>query len=87
MYHPTLEDVTSRYSFEEYVEKLERSKKFAAAGIAKIVMPEGWAPRRGSYDALELELPRPIRQHATGRQGLYRLLLVAQRKLPLSEFK
>jgi len=30
---------------------------------------------------------RPIRQHATGRQGLYRTLLVEQRSLPLASFK
>ena len=30
---------------------------------------------------------RPIRQHATGRQGLYRTLLVEQRSMRLGDFK
>jgi [histone H3]-trimethyl-L-lysine9/36 demethylase len=30
---------------------------------------------------------RPIRQHATGRQGLYRTLLVENRSMPLQNFK
>jgi hypothetical protein len=40
--HATLDDI--RKPFEAFIEKHE--KKIAQAGIAKIVVPEGWTPRR-----------------------------------------
>jgi hypothetical protein len=76
VFHPTLHDVNSM-TFVEYVERVvEKSKAFREAGICRIVAPDGWAPRKTGYNRLNFELPRPIRQHATGRAGLYRTLLV-----------
>ncbi|KAL4425515.1 hypothetical protein ABPG75_009531 [Micractinium tetrahymenae] len=86
VFRPTLAEVHGS-SFVEYVEKLERSKAFREAGICKIVAPDGWAPRRQGYNRLNFDLPRPIRQHATGRQGLYRTLMVEAKKMRLDEFR
>lgn len=86
VFHPTIQEVNGM-TFVEYVERLERQKSFREAGICKIVAPDGWAPRRTGYSRLNFELPRPIRQHATGRQGLYRTLMVEGRRMALDEFR
>lgn len=57
VFRPTLAEVQGS-SFVEYVEKLERSKAFREAGICKIVVPEGWSPRRQGYNRLNFDLPR-----------------------------
>ncbi|KAG7667735.1 hypothetical protein Ndes2526B_g01867 [Nannochloris sp. 'desiccata'] len=85
VFRPTLEQVRN-LTFAQYVESVE--PKWLHVGICRIVAPEGWTPRRAGYDDLHhLTLPRPIRQHATGRQGLYRTLLVEQRSVNLPTFK
>jgi jumonji domain-containing protein 2 len=87
VFHPTLHDVNSM-TFVEYVERVvEKSKAFREAGICRIVAPDGWAPRKTGYNRLNFELPRPIRQHATGRAGLYRTLLVESKAMPLGDFR
>ncbi|GLI59739.1 hypothetical protein VaNZ11_001689, partial [Volvox africanus] len=64
------------------IEKHEN--KISQAGIAKIVAPEGWSPRRQGYsDDLDFIIERPIRQHATGSRGLYRGLYIEETPLSL----
>ncbi|EFJ44031.1 Jumonji domain-containing protein [Volvox carteri f. nagariensis] len=79
--YPTLEDIQK--PFEAFIEKHEYS--IAQAGIAKIVAPEGWSPRRQGYpDDLDFNIERPIRQHATGSRGLYRGLYIEEKPMSLS---
>jgi jumonji domain-containing protein 2 len=77
VFHPTLEDLNG--PFELYIEKIE--KRIAKAGIAKIVAPAGWTPRRGGYDDVDVRIERCIKQVATGSRGLYRFLLVEQKPM------
>ena len=46
---------------------------------AAVVPPQGWTPRKQGYcpSDIDLQIPHPIRQIATGSRGLYRLLLVS----------
>lgn len=83
--YPTLEELGG--SFEAYIEKHER--KIAEFGICKIVPPPGWTPRKKGYsDDLDLTIDRAIRQHATGKRGLYRALYLEQHAMSLkTEFK
>ncbi|KAK9828707.1 hypothetical protein WJX72_001637 [[Myrmecia] bisecta] len=86
VFHPTLRDLGG--SFETFVESVER--RFAQVGICKIVAPKSWTPRKAGYDDdnIECEIPRPIRQHATGTRGLYRTLLVEAKPMSLlKDFK
>ena len=47
---------------------------------AAVVPPKGWTPRKQGYSPdLDLRIPHPIRQLATGSRGLYRLLLVSSK--------
>ena len=58
VFHPTLRDVNG--SWEAYIESIER--RFAHVGLAKIVPPKGWTPRKAGYsDDFDFPIPRPIR--------------------------
>lgn len=82
VFHPTWRDVNG--SWEAYIESIER--RFANVGLAKIIPPKGWTPRKTGYkDDLDYEITRPIRQHATGKRGLYRTLLVEQKPMSLAK--
>eukprot|EP00242_Pyramimonas_sp_CCMP2087_P000247 CAMPEP_0198229740 /NCGR_PEP_ID=MMETSP1445-20131203/114280_1 /TAXON_ID=36898 /ORGANISM="Pyramimonas sp., Strain CCMP2087" /LENGTH=830 /DNA_ID=CAMNT_0043910213 /DNA_START=305 /DNA_END=2798 /DNA_ORIENTATION=+ len=75
-----------RGPFERYVETIE--PQFAHVGICKIVPPKAWLPRKAGYDDIDGLIPKPIRQHATGRQGLFRTLLVEGKPMSVrDEFK
>lgn len=57
------------------------------AGLAKIIPPEGWCPRKGGYDDIDLMIPAPISQVVTGRQGLYQQYNVQQKAMHVKEFQ
>lgn len=80
--YPTMEDMMG--GFEAYIEKHE--KKIAQAGLVKIVPPAGWQARKAGYpDNLDFTINSPIRQHATGRGGIYRMLYVEQKAMSLKD--
>jgi jumonji domain-containing protein 2 len=82
VFHPTWRDVNG--SWEAYIESIER--RFANVGLAKIIPPKGWTPRKAGYtDDFDFDIARPIRQHATGKRGLYRTLLVEQKPMSLAK--
>jgi len=81
VFYPTLAEVQS-LTFGEYVEKLERESDLLQVGIARIVAPDGWAPR-ASYEGVDFVVPRPVRQHASGGRGVYRTCLLEERQLSL----
>lgn len=85
VFRPSLEEFRNT-SLEEFVAKHEGACQ--SAGVFKIEAPEGWRPRTSrGYDAVDLTVPRPIRQHAMGRAGSYRAVLVESKDLPVAEFK
>ncbi len=55
-----------------------------SVGICKIIAPKGWTPRAAGYENLDHAIPRPIRQHATGRRGVYRMLNEGRRAMSLA---
>lgn len=83
--HASAQDMAG--NFEAFIEKHER--KIAKAGLAKIVPPPGWEARKGGYPgSLDFQINRPIRQHATGRSGIFRMLYVEQKDMSLQrEFR
>ena len=78
VFHPTLKEMEA--GLEAYVSRIER--RAGGAGLAKIVPPKGWTPRKAGYGGgWDVPIQRPIRQHATGTRGLYRTLLIETRPL------
>ncbi|XP_031556170.1 lysine-specific demethylase 4C-like [Actinia tenebrosa] len=72
-------------NFSDYIRKME-SQGAHRAGIAKIIPPKGWIPRR-NYSTVDVEIPAPIHQVITGTQGLFQLFNVQKKKLSYKEFK
>ena len=66
-------------SLEKYVESIE--EQLEEYGIGRIVPPAGWTPRRRGYDDVDFRVEKAITQHATGRKGLFRTLLVEKKPL------
>ncbi|XP_015912038.1 lysine-specific demethylase 4A [Parasteatoda tepidariorum] len=83
VFRPTMEEFKH---FSKYIEYIE-SQGAHRAGLAKIIPPEGWIPRRNGYDDIDLVIPSPITQMVTGRQGLYQQLNISQKCLTVGEFR
>lgn len=61
VYRPTLKEMEA--GLEAYVHRIEREGgRFATAGLAKIVPPAGWTPRRAGYNnRWDVTIDRPIK--------------------------
>lgn len=58
------------------------------AGIAKVVPPKEYVPRKGGYgDIDDLEIPAPISQIVTGKQGLYQQINIQKKAMTVREFR
>ena len=85
VFYPTLEEMRSM-SLEKYVESIE--DELEEYGIGRIVPPAGWTPRKRGYDDVDFRVEKAITQHATGRKGLFRTLLVEKKPLSVKhDFK
>ena len=85
VFYPTLEEMRTM-SLEKYVESIE--EQLEEYGIGRIVPPKGWTPRRRGYDDVDFTVEKAITQHATGRKGLFRTLLVEKKPLSIkNDFK
>ncbi|KAK0069712.1 lysine-specific demethylase 4B-like isoform X1 [Biomphalaria pfeifferi] len=56
-------------------------------GLAKIIPPKEWVPRKNGYDDIDLMIPAPIEQIVTGHQGLYTQFNVQKKALHVKEFE
>lgn len=61
VYRPTLKEMEA--GLEAYVHRIEREGgRFATAGLAKIIPPAGWTPRRAGYNnRWDVTIGRPIK--------------------------
>ncbi|MEW5315471.1 MAG: hypothetical protein WDW38_006897 [Sanguina aurantia] len=83
VFYPSMADMAG--SFEDYIVRHE--KRFAGVGICKIVAPSSWTPRKAGYTPVpDMHLARPIRQHATGSKGTFRMLMLEAKPMHLEEF-
>ncbi|XP_015592194.1 lysine-specific demethylase 4A isoform X2 [Cephus cinctus] len=73
--------------FSKYVEYME-SKGAHKAGLAKVIPPKEWVPRKGGYnlDDLNLTIPAPICQVVTGKQGLYQQINIQKKSTTVKEY-
>jgi len=70
IFYPTLNDMHS--SFEAYISSIQG--EISKYGICRIIPPKEWKPQKVRHT--DFYVPKPIKQHATGRRGLFRTLLV-----------
>lgn len=86
--------MTFRPSYEEfkdfsgYIEYME-SRGAHLAGLAKVIPPPEWQPRKSGYDIdqINMTIPAPICQVVSGKQGEYQQINVLKRSMTLRQFK
>ncbi|GAB6026609.1 Lysine-specific demethylase 4C [Chamberlinius hualienensis] len=84
IFRPTMEEFKDFASYIDYME----SKGAHKAGLAKVIPPKEWCPRKGGYDDIDnVVIPSPISQMVTGRQGLYQQLNIQKKAMTVKEFK
>ncbi|XP_012288456.1 lysine-specific demethylase 4A isoform X2 [Orussus abietinus] len=84
VFTPTFEEFKD---FTKYVEYME-SKGAHKAGLAKVIPPPEWIPRKGGYNLndLNLSIPAPICQVVTGKQGLYQQINIQKKSMTVKEY-
>ncbi|XP_046732188.1 lysine-specific demethylase 4A isoform X2 [Silurus meridionalis] len=82
-FYPTMEEFKS---FSRYIAYME-SKGAHRAGLAKIVPPKEWKPRRSYDDIDDLLIPAPIQQVVTGQSGLFTQYNIQKKPMTVKEFR
>lgn len=85
VFRPTWEEFKNFPKYLEYMESQGAHK----AGLAKVVPPKEWIPRRNGYDNLDdinVVIPAPICQVVTGKQGLYQQFNIQKKPLTVKQF-
>ncbi|XP_012165307.3 lysine-specific demethylase 4C [Bombus terrestris] len=85
VFRPTYEEFKD---FTKYVEYME-SKGAHKAGLAKVIPPVEWIPRKRGYnlDDMDLTIPAPICQVVTGKQGLYQQINIQKKSMTVKEYR
>ncbi|XP_057697446.1 lysine-specific demethylase 4B [Corythoichthys intestinalis] len=82
-FRPTMEEFKD---FAKYVAYME-SEGAHRAGLAKVIPPEGWKPRK-SYEAIEnMVIPAPISQVVTGQSGLFTQYNIQKKSMTVGEYR
>ncbi|XP_029905184.1 lysine-specific demethylase 4B isoform X2 [Myripristis murdjan] len=82
-FHPTMEEFKN---FGKYIAYME-TQGAHRAGLAKVIPPKGWKPRR-SYDTIEdMVIPAPIMQVVTGQSGLFTQYNIQKKSMTVGEYR
>ncbi|XP_049541544.1 probable lysine-specific demethylase 4B [Anopheles darlingi] len=84
VFRPTWEQFTNFSKYIEFIESLGAHR----AGLAKIIPPPEWVPRKRGYDldGLNLTIPAPICQVVAGKLGLYQQINIQKNPLTVKQF-
>uniref|UniRef100_A0A182MCY1 [histone H3]-trimethyl-L-lysine(9) demethylase n=1 Tax=Anopheles culicifacies TaxID=139723 RepID=A0A182MCY1_9DIPT len=84
VFRPTWEEFKDFPKYIEYIESQGAHK----AGLAKIIPPPEWVPRKMGYnlDSLDITIPAPICQVVAGKQGLYQQINIQKNPLTVKQF-
>uniref|UniRef100_A0A8C7PL00 [histone H3]-trimethyl-L-lysine(9) demethylase n=1 Tax=Oncorhynchus mykiss TaxID=8022 RepID=A0A8C7PL00_ONCMY len=82
-FHPTTEEFQN---FSRYIAYME-SQGAHKAGLAKIVPPKDWKPRKSYDDIDDLVIPAPIQQVVTGQSGLFTQYNIQKKPMTVREFR
>ncbi|XP_037229376.1 lysine-specific demethylase 4C isoform X2 [Falco biarmicus] len=72
--------------FNKYLAYME-SQGAHRAGVAKVIPPKEWKPRKHYNDIEELVIPAPIQQIVTGQAGLFTQYNIQKKPMTVKEFK
>ncbi|XP_055532888.1 probable lysine-specific demethylase 4B isoform X2 [Wyeomyia smithii] len=84
VFRPTWEEFKDFPKYIQHIESLGAHR----AGLAKIIPPPEWKPRKAGYDldGLNLTIPAPICQVVAGKQGLYQQINIQKNPLTVKQF-
>ncbi|XP_013978647.1 LOW QUALITY PROTEIN: lysine-specific demethylase 4A [Salmo salar] len=82
-FHPTKEEFKD---FSRYIAYME-SQGAHRAGMAKVIPPKDWKPRRTYDDIDDLVIPAPIQQVVTGQSGLFTQYNIQKKPMTVREFR
>ncbi|KAJ8375233.1 hypothetical protein SKAU_G00058130 [Synaphobranchus kaupii] len=82
-FYPSKEEFKN---FNRYIAYME-SQGAHKAGMAKVVPPKDWKPRRSYDDIDELVIPAPIQQVVTGQSGLFTQYNIQKKPMTVREFR
>ncbi|MEE6459141.1 hypothetical protein FKM82_000554 [Ascaphus truei] len=82
-FRPTLEEFKD---FNKYLVYME-SKGAQRSGLAKVIPPKGWKPKRHYDDIDDLVIPAPIQQMVTGQSGLFTQYNIQKKPMTVKEFR
>ncbi|TRZ02635.1 hypothetical protein DNTS_000621 [Danionella cerebrum] len=72
--------------FNRYIAYME-AQGAHRAGMAKVVAPKDWKPRRTYDDIDDLVIPTPIQQVVTGQSGLFTQYNIQKKPMTVREFR
>ncbi|TSN95716.1 Lysine-specific demethylase 4C [Bagarius yarrelli] len=82
-FYPTMEEFQD---FNKYLVYME-SQGAHRAGLAKVIPPKGWKPRRTYDDIDDLVIQAPIQQMVAGQSGLFTQYNIQKKSLSVQEFR
>ncbi|XP_037954475.1 probable lysine-specific demethylase 4B isoform X3 [Teleopsis dalmanni] len=85
VFHPTWEEFKDFPKYINYIESQGAHK----AGLAKVVPPPEWVPRKSGYedlDALNITIPAPICQVVSGQQGHFQQINIQKKAMTVKQF-
>ncbi|BET00076.1 jmjN domain [Nesidiocoris tenuis] len=85
VFRPTWDEFKNFANYIEYIESCGAHK----AGLAKIIPPPEWVPRKEGYDVskINITIPAPICQVVTGKQGLYQQINITKKSISVPEYQ
>ncbi|XP_041447462.1 lysine-specific demethylase 4B isoform X2 [Xenopus laevis] len=82
-FRPTLEEFQDFGKYMAYIE----SHGAHRAGLAKVIPPKQWRPRRTYDDLDEMVIPAPIQQVVTGQSGLFTQYNIQKKPMTVGEYR
>ncbi|KAG4069071.1 hypothetical protein HA402_008382 [Bradysia odoriphaga] len=84
VFRPTWDEFKDFKKFVEYMESQGAHK----AGLAKVIPPKEWVPRKKGYDldTIPITIPAPICQVVAGKNGLYQQINIQKKSLTIKQF-
>ena len=85
VFRPTWEEFKDFNKFVRYIESIGAHK----AGLAKIIPPKEWVPRKQGYkieDLYDMKIPDPICQMMDGNKGIFQAFNMQKRAMGVEEF-
>uniref|UniRef100_A0AAR2J762 [histone H3]-trimethyl-L-lysine(9) demethylase n=1 Tax=Pygocentrus nattereri TaxID=42514 RepID=A0AAR2J762_PYGNA len=82
-FRPTMEEFRD---FNQYLVYME-SQGAHRAGLAKVIPPKGWKPRRSYDDIDDVIIQAPIQQMVAGQSGLFTQYNIQRKALSVQEFR